>query len=72
VLDTSSPNATYHPERLSMESVESAFGPADRIGQLTMRLPDLEDSRDKLQLYGRLGLSQGGTFELLGGNESSE
>ena len=67
VLDTSSPNATYHPERLSMENVESAFGPADRIGQLTMRLPDLEDSRDKLQLYGRLGLSQGGTLELLGG-----
>jgi len=69
VLDTSSPNATYHPERLSMENVESAFGPVDRIGQLTMRLPDLEDSRDKLQLYGRLGLSQGGTFELLGGDE---
>jgi argininosuccinate synthase len=72
VLDTTSPNATYHPERLSMENVESAFGPADRIGQLTMRLPDLEDSRDKLQLYGRLGLSQGGTFELLGGEEPSE
>ena len=72
VLDTSSPNATYHPERLSMENVESAFGPADRIGQLTMRLPDLEDSRDKLQLYGRLGLSQGGTLELLGGETAGE
>ena len=35
-----------------MENVESAFGPADRIGQLTMRLLDLEDSRDKLELYG--------------------
>jgi argininosuccinate synthase len=72
VLDTSSPNATYHPERLSMENVESAFGPADRIGQLTMRLPDLEDSRDKLRLYGRLGLAQGGTFELLGGDETPD
>ena len=65
VLDTTSPNATYHPERLSMENVESAFGPADRIGQLTMRLLDLEDSRDKLELYGTLGLSRGGPFELL-------
>ena len=41
-------NATYHPERLSMERVEdAAFGPLDRIGQLTMRLLDLEDSRDE-------------------------
>ena len=67
VLDTTSPNASYHPERLSMENVESMFGPVDRIGQLTMRLLDLEDSRDKLGLYGRLGLTQTGPFELLGG-----
>jgi argininosuccinate synthase len=68
VLDTTSPNATYHPERLSMENVESTFGPVDRIGQLTMRLLDLEDSRDKLELYGRLGLTQSdGPLELLGG-----
>ena len=66
VLDTTSPNATYHPDRLSMENVESTFGPVDRIGQLTMRLLDLEDSRDKLELYGRLGLTQaGGPLELL-------
>ena len=69
LLDTTSPNATYHPERLSMENVESAFGPVDRIGQLTMRLLDLEDSRDKLELYGRLGLTQAdGPMELLGGD----
>ena len=68
LLDTTSPNATYHPERLSMENVESAFGPVDRIGQLTMRLLDLEDSRDKLELYGRLGLTKAeGPLELLGG-----
>ena len=68
LLDTTSPNATYQPERLSMENVESTFGPVDRIGQLTMRLLDLEDSRDKLELYGRLGLTQaGGPLELLGG-----
>ena len=60
ILDTVSENATYHPERLSMERVEdAAFGPLDRIGQLTMRLLDIEDSRDKLALYGRLGLTSG-------------
>ncbi len=70
VLDTTSPNATYRPDRLSMENVESSFGPVDRIGQLTMRLLDLEDSRDKLGLYGRLGLTKAaGGLELLGGDE---
>jgi argininosuccinate synthase len=67
LLDTTSPNATYHPDRLSMENVESTFGPVDRIGQLTMRLLDLEDSRDKLGLYGSLGLTPAGPFELLEG-----
>ena len=58
ILDTVSENATYHPDRLSMERVEdAAFGPLDRIGQLTMRLLDIEDSRGKLALYGRLGLT---------------
>ena len=58
ILDTTvSENATYRPERLSMERVDdAAFGPLDRIGQLTMRLLDIEDSREKLALYGRLGL----------------
>ena len=60
ILDTVSENATYHPERLSMERVEdAAFGPLDRIGQLTIRQLDIEDSRDKLSLYGRLGLTGG-------------
>jgi len=60
ILDTVSENATYRPERLSMERVEdAAFGPLDRIGQLSLRLLDLEDTRDKLSLYGRLGLTGG-------------
>jgi argininosuccinate synthase len=60
ILDTVSENATYRPERLSMERVEdAAFGPLDRIGQLTLRLLDIEDSRGKLALYGRLGLTGG-------------
>ncbi|MEJ7562685.1 MAG: argininosuccinate synthase, partial [Ilumatobacteraceae bacterium] len=38
IVDTSGPALTYAPERLSMERVEdAAFGPQDRIGQLTMR-----------------------------------
>ncbi len=67
ILDTTSPTSTYHPERLSMENVASAFGPVDRIGQLTMRLLDIQDSRGKLELYGRAGLTQAdGPLELAG------
>ena len=58
IVDTVSENATYHPDRLSMERIEDAeFGPLDRIGQLTMRSLDIADSRGKLALYGRLGLT---------------
>ena len=56
LLDTTGPNLTYHPERLSMERVEdAAFGPFDRIGQLTMRNLDIEDSRNKLAAYRKAG-----------------
>ena len=56
VVDTSGPNLTYHPERLSMEKTEdAAFGPLDRIGQLTMRNLDIEDSRNKIELYRQSG-----------------
>ncbi|MFP5399143.1 MAG: argininosuccinate synthase [Gammaproteobacteria bacterium] len=56
ILDTASPNLTYHPERLTMEKGESMFTPADRIGQLTMRNLDIVDTRDKLAIYARSGL----------------
>jgi argininosuccinate synthase len=56
ILDTRSPHLTYRPERLTMEKGASAFSPQDRIGQLTMRNLDLEDTRDKLQTYVRTGL----------------
>ena len=56
IVSTDSPNLTYHPERLSMEKSESAFGPLDRIGQLTMRNLDIQDSRDKLEIYAQAGL----------------
>ncbi|MGV3614272.1 MAG: argininosuccinate synthase [Fimbriimonas sp.] len=51
LLDTTGPALSYHPEKLSMESGESEFGPEDRIGQLSMRNLDIQDSREKLLHY---------------------
>ena len=43
-----------------MERTENAaFGPTDRIGQLTMRNLDIADSRAKLELYAAQPLDQG-------------
>jgi argininosuccinate synthase len=56
ILDTTSPNLTYKPERLTMEKGESAFTPQDRIGQLTMRNLDISDTREKLLTYSKAGL----------------
>ena len=49
-----------------MERVEdAAFGPLDRIGQLTMRNLDIDDTRAKLDVYRDAGtLGQGGRLEL--------
>jgi len=65
ILDTSSPNLTYKPERLTMEKGESVFSPADRIGQLTMRNLDITDTRDKLMTYTRIGLLSAGSGSAL-------
>ena len=59
LLNTESPNLTYHPERLTMEKGESMFSPADRIGQLTMRNLDIVDTRAKLGIYANSGLLGG-------------
>ena len=56
ILNTESANLTYKPERLSMEKVEGAFSPQDRIGQLTMRNLDIVDTREKLRTYAQVGL----------------
>ncbi len=57
ILDTCGPAFSYHPDKLSMERTEdSAFGPTDRIGQLTMRNLDIADSRARLEQYTALGL----------------
>lgn len=66
ILNTVGPHLTYAPERLSMERVEgAAFGPLDRIGQLTMRNLDIQDTRSKIDEYRAAGtLGSGGLLEL--------
>jgi argininosuccinate synthase len=65
IVATEGENFSYHPEKLSMERTEdAAFGPGDRIGQLTMRNLDIQDTRQKLDLYRKQGQIEGGKFEL--------
>ena len=67
ILDTTGPHLSYHPEKLSMERVgDAAFGPGDRIGQLTMRNLDIADSRSRLEQYAAAGLIGGPTGDLVG------
>lgn len=67
ILDTTGPRLSYHPEKLSMERVgDAAFGPTDRIGQLTMRNLDIADSRVRLEHYAAAGIIGGTTGELVG------
>jgi argininosuccinate synthase len=69
ILDTTSENMSYHPERLSMERTEgAAFGPADRIGQLTMRNLDIADTRAKLESYLKQGQIERSNLNLIEGS----
>ncbi len=66
IINTTGPAFSYHPEKLSMERTEgAAFGPVDRIGQLTMRNLDIADTRAKLELYRDQGQLGGGEFKLV-------
>jgi argininosuccinate synthase len=66
VINTSGPALSYHPDKLSMERTEdAAFGPTDRIGQLTMRNLDIADTRAKLEMYREQGQLGGGEFKLI-------
>ena len=65
IVNTEGENFSYHPEKLSMERTEdAAFGPGDRIGQLTMRNLDIADTRQKLDMYRKQGQIEGGQLEL--------
>ncbi|GAA2046671.1 argininosuccinate synthase [Yaniella flava] len=67
ILDTTGENLSYTPEKLSMERVaDAAFGPDDRIGQLTMRNLDIADSRARLEQYASRGTLAGPTADLMG------
>lgn len=75
IINTTGPALSYHPEKLSMERTQdAAFGPVDRIGQLTMRNLDIADTRAKLEIYSAQGQLGGGDFKLINeieaGNDS--
>ncbi|WP_334122284.1 argininosuccinate synthase [Glutamicibacter sp.] len=71
IVNTEGENLSYHPDKLSMERVgDAAFGPVDRIGQLTMRNLDIADSRGRLEQYANMGLVGGTTAKLVGSLEA--
>jgi len=73
IINTCGPALSYHPEKLSMERTENAaFGPTDRIGQLTMRNLDIADTRAKLELYQAQGQIDSKTFGLVGDMKSGQ
>jgi argininosuccinate synthase len=77
IINTTGPALSYHPEKLSMERTQdAAFGPVDRIGQLTMRNLDIADTRAKLEIYNAQGQLGGGDFKLINeieaGNDSKK
>jgi len=66
IINSTGPGFSYHPDKLSMERTEdAAFGPSDRIGQLTMRNLDIEDTRAKLEMYANQGQLGDGQFKLI-------
>ena len=70
ILNTTGEHLAYHPERLSMESGESEFSPEDRIGQLSMRNLDIQDTREKLMGYQKQAAL--GTNEIFGLESTNE
>jgi len=53
ILDTHGDALSYDAERLSMERSATAFGAADRIGQLAVKINDITDAR---RMLGELGV----------------
>jgi argininosuccinate synthase len=56
IVNTESPNLSYHPERLTMEKGGEGFTAHDRIGQLALRNLDIADTRQKIQTYRDAGV----------------
>ena len=52
ILDTAGDAVTYHPDRLSMERSDTAFTAGDRIGQLSVQVNDIDDTRRMLAALG--------------------
>jgi argininosuccinate synthase len=52
ILDTRGDGFSYAPERLSMERSATAFTAADRIGQLAVKINDVNDARKMLERMG--------------------
>jgi argininosuccinate synthase len=65
ILNTESPNLTYHPERLTMERGGEGFSANDRIGQLSLQNLDIADTRAKFDIYRKAGVI-GGSSALTG------
>ena len=71
IVDTSGPQPDL-PARAAVDGEDRrrAFGPLDRIGQLTMRNLDIADTRQKLDVYRSVGtLGPGGVVALESGEE---
>src|SRR5204862_4778880 len=56
LLNTRGERLAYSAEDLSMERGETAFQPTDRLGQLSVRNLDIEESRSMLREYQKPGL----------------
>jgi argininosuccinate synthase len=69
IVDTRAGHMAYDPHKLSMEKVESAFSPEDRMGALELQNLSVVDNRDflihHLTAIRALGPSYGPLGELL-------
>jgi argininosuccinate synthase len=54
ILETEAENATYAPDKLSMEKTQAAFTPLDRIGALEVQSLSVLDSRSLLEAQTRI------------------
>jgi argininosuccinate synthase len=57
ILGTDADNATYDPEKLSMERSATAFTPEDRIGALEVQSLSVLDNRDLLAALQKAGIT---------------